>query len=97
MSSDGFEAMGKPVPYGRMSNAYTAVRAMIPDITAEDAMSLVGRVADRIERDDPYGAMREATDLPFARASHLEPYTPQPGVRLDQTGGYRLLATLCTG
>lgn len=66
---------------------------------AEDAMSLVGRVADRIERDDPYGALREATDAPLPRpiSSATRPYTPQPGVRLDLTGGYRLLATLCAG
>lgn len=92
-----YEAMGYPVPPNRLSRGYSTVKEMIPGISTEEAMSLVGRVAACIERDDPYGALREATDAPFARQlSSVQGHHPvEPGVRLDVTGGYRLLATLC--
>lgn len=95
----GFDAMGHPVPHERLADAYRAVKDMIPGISTEDAMSLVGRVADRLERDDPYGALREATGAPVARhpSSPQREHVPQPGVRLDLTGGYRLLAHLLAG
>jgi hypothetical protein len=93
----GYEAMGHPVPAARMSAAYRAVKEMIPDITTEDAMTLVGRVAGAIERDEPYEAMRLATGAPIGRgtAAVTEPApSDMPPVQLDVTGGYRLLAHL---
>lgn len=98
--NDGFEAMGKPVPAERLSAAYRAVKSMIPGISTDDAMALVGRVAHYIEEDEPYKALREATDAPSPRpvSSATESHKVDPAikVRLDVTGGYRLLATLCT-
>jgi hypothetical protein len=95
----GYEAMGLPVPAHRLSAAYRHVKAMVPGISTEEAMSLVGRVADRLERDDPYGALREATEAAISKpvSSATPSYTPRPGVRLDVTGGYRLLAVLLNG
>lgn len=94
----GYDAIGHPVPPERMAAAYRAVKQMIPDVSAEDAMALVGRVAHLLERDDPYGALREATDAPLRRvestATPLHRVDPEIRVRLDLTGGYRLLATL---
>jgi hypothetical protein len=92
----GYDAMGHTVPSYRLAAAYRAVKSMVPEISTEEAMSLVGRVADCVERDDPYGALREATQAPFSHGIH-PPHEPQPGVRLDVIGGYRLLATLCAG
>lgn len=95
----GFDAFGHKVPAYRLSAAYDAIREMIPDVATEDAMALVGRVARHIEDDRPYEALRVATEapLPVAQSSPQGPHTPPPGVRLDVTGGYRLLATLCAG
>lgn len=95
---EGFAAMGHPVPAERLSAAYRAVKDMIPGVTTQDAMALVGRVANHIERDEPYEAMREATGAPLPL--HESSATPHHRVdtaivvRLDVTGGYRLLATL---
>lgn len=94
---DGFEAMGKPVPQARRQKAYEAVKDMMPGVSTEDAMGLVNRVAEKIERDQPYEALREATDAPLDRpvSSARGAYSPMEGVRLDVIGGYRLLAHLC--
>lgn len=98
---EGYEAMGHPVPAHRLSAAYRAVKDMIPDVSTEAAMALVGRVAHHLENDEPYEAMREATDAPVARpvSSATRAHRVDPGiaVRLDVTGGYRLLATLLAG
>lgn len=93
----GFDAMGHPVPAYRLSAAYDAVKEMLPGVSTEDAMALVGRVAKHVEDDRPYEALREATDAPLPRpvSSPQLPYRPLPGFKLDMTGGYRLLATLC--
>lgn len=94
----GFDAMGHPVPADRLSAAYRAVKDMLPGVSTEDAMALVGRVAHHLENDEPYKAMKEATGAPLPRhvSSAEPPHRPDPeiGVRLDLTGGYRLLATL---
>lgn len=86
----GFDAMGKPIPFKRLSDGYTAVREMIPDISTEEAMSLVGRVAGHLERDEPYAALREATEAPYPRDSDAVcgPHTtarssPRPHRRLS--------------
>lgn len=100
VSYDGYDSMGKPVPADRLSAAYRAVKEMIPGIGTEDAMALVGRVAHYIEEDEPYKALREATGAQWPRteSTATPPHRLDPAikVRLDVTGGYRLLATLCS-
>lgn len=56
----GMGAMGHPIPAERLSNALHHVREMLPDISTETAMSLIGRVAGYLEHDEPYEAMRVA-------------------------------------
>lgn len=86
---EGFEAMGHPIPLARRESAYQALRRdMAPDASVEECQSLVERVADHLERDQPYLAMEEATD-----AGEYQ-HGGQPGLRLDLTGAYRLLAHL---
>ncbi len=60
-----FNAYGHKVPDHRLSNGLAALRAMVPDIGTEHAMSVIGKVADRIERDEPYEAMKEARATPL--------------------------------
>jgi hypothetical protein len=87
--SEGFDAMGHPIPLERRESAYRALRDDIaPEASAEECQSLVERVADHLERDQPYKAMEEATD-----AGEYQ-HGGQPGLRLDVTGAYRLLAHL---
>jgi hypothetical protein len=96
VAPQGFDAMGEPIPFGRRQRAYDAIRNdMLPDSSVEDAMSLVNRVADQLERDNPYMAMKEATDAPVNGSSQQG--TVGGGVRLDYTGAIRLFATLLTG
>jgi hypothetical protein len=97
--SDGYDAMGKPIPAKRMSAAYRTVKQMVPGIGTEDAMTLVGRVAGALE---PYEAMRLATGAPLPVAESAPPVaepasSDMPPVQLDVTGGYRLLAVLLAG
>lgn len=96
----GYDSMGKPVTSERLSRGYRAVKQMLPDISTEDAMALVGRVAHYIEEDDPYKAMREASGAPISRhgsscATPSHKLDPEIRVRLDLSGAYRLFATLC--
>lgn len=52
----GFEAMGHKVPFFRRSAADAALKSMgVTD--AEKRMDCIGKMSDRIERDDPNGAM----------------------------------------
>lgn len=60
MIDTGFDAMGKPIPPERLSNALDAVRAMAPDITTEEAMLLIGSTANALEEDQPYEALKHA-------------------------------------
>lgn len=97
---NGFEALGHPVPNDRKEAAYQAVKDMIPGVAAEDAMELVGRVAEHLGRDEPYAALRAASGgAPFARNPDTTelPTAPLPKVALDVTGAYRLVAHLLTG
>ncbi len=85
----GFDAIGQPIGFKRRQSAYEAIRRdMVPEASVEEAMSLVNRVADRLERDQPFEAMSEATDA--GEYGH----GGQPGLRLDYTGGIRLFAHL---
>lgn len=102
MAVQGFEAMGKPIPAGRMEAAYRAVKDdMAPGISTEDAMTLVGRVAGALERDEPYLAQRIATNgAPFGRGSAAVAEMAESDrvpTALDVTGAYRLMALLLTG
>lgn len=55
--------MGKPIPTHRLGNALATVRDMLPDISTENATLLVGKVAQKLERDQPYEAMQAAQEL----------------------------------
>lgn len=82
----GFEAMGRPIPFARRQHAYDAIRGdMAPGATVEEAMGLVNRVADLLERDQPYEALRSASPPSYAK---------QDGLTLDYTGALRLVAHL---
>lgn len=57
--SDGFAAMGKPIPIPRKRAADLHLKAMgITD--TEDRFRCVALVAARLEHDDPYGAIHDA-------------------------------------
>jgi hypothetical protein len=88
---EGFEAMGRPISKGRRESAYQALKEMVPEASTEDRMSLVERVANYLERDEPYKAMKETTD-----AGEYQ-HGGQSGLRLDLTGAYRLFAHLLAG
>ena len=62
MSAEGFEAMGKPIPEIRLTAGYQAVKEMVPDVSTEDAMGLVGKMANWLERDEPYKAQKAAKE-----------------------------------
>lgn len=57
---DGFSAMGRPIPILRKRNAYIHLKNMgVTD--SEYRFRCVAMVAARLEHDDPYGALGEAT------------------------------------
>jgi len=57
----GFDAMGHPVPTDRKEAAYSMVKEMgITDF--DKASTLVGTVANHIERDHPYEAQDAACE-----------------------------------
>jgi len=98
----GFDAFGHPVPAHRLTSAYNAVKEMIPDISTEDAFSIVGKCANCIERDQPFEILGSVTQeqaiinwLKTGRgnAQVLGPHLS----RIDLTGRYRLLAVLLAG
>lgn len=62
MTISGFDAVGKPIPMERRSNALRHVREMCPGITTESATKLVGEVTDALERDQPYEAQECAME-----------------------------------
>lgn len=81
----GFDAMGLPVPPERISEAYRHAKDM--GLNTEDAFTIVGYMADALERDDPHRALRSSS-VGFKAEKQPAP--------LDLTGRYRLLAVLCT-
>jgi hypothetical protein len=103
--SSGFDALGKPIPSKRLQAGYEAIKEMIPGISTENAMTLVGKVANALEHDQPYEALRLATKapLPIEGDPEFGPDVTRPSesdyppVLLDVTGGYRLLAHLLAG
>ena len=57
--NEGFNAMGKPVPIHRKLAADEHLKAMgVTD--CEDRFHCIGLVSNRLERDDPYGAIHDA-------------------------------------
>lgn len=52
----GFNAMGKPIPFTRKQAAYDAAVAI--GVKAEHRFPLINGVAEQLERDKPYEAMR---------------------------------------
>lgn len=97
---DQFDAFGRPVPWNRKSGALVALREMVPGVSTEDATLLIDRVAEAVERDDPYRALQVATGqawaVPAGQEVPPDHRSECPPVHLDVTGGYRLLAHLCT-
>lgn len=54
--SDGFNAMGRPIPYYRQQAAYETCKAM--GMTDRNEMTAcVGAMSEALERDEPYAAM----------------------------------------
>lgn len=97
---EGFDAMGRPIPPERRSAAYRWLKDEL-GLGTEDAMELIGVVASALERDQPYEAMKLATDAPIPRESlsvvSLPARSDYPKAKLDVTGGYRLFAYLLAG
>lgn len=95
---EGYGAMGHPIPERRKTNAYHWLKSEL-GFSTEEAQTLVDRVAEQLERDEPYKAMREAHgEAPgMDPSSATEEHTPQDHRKVDVTGGYRLLAYLLTG
>lgn len=80
----GFQAIGKPIPAHRLTNAYNMVKEILPDISTETAMSIVGKAAGHLERDEP----NEVIGKVFGLETDLD--------LIDLTGRYMLMATLLT-
>jgi hypothetical protein len=102
--NDGFNAFGKPVPWARKAAALKHVRQMVPGCTTEAAVQLIDRVANHVERDDPYAALAHASHAAWTvHESNVEEAVavarsldPDQMIVLDPIGAYRLLAVLCT-
>jgi hypothetical protein len=86
MVMDGYDAIGHPIPPRRMGNAYAAAKEM--GLSTDEAMLLVGQMADALERDDPYRALLDGS-IGYVREGL--------NALVDLTGRYRLVATLLTG
>lgn len=55
--AEGMDAMGKPIPNFRKQNAYQQAKEM--GLNTEMAWRVVNAVADKLERDDPFGAQEQ--------------------------------------
>lgn len=53
----GFNAMGKPISFDRRQNGYDHAKAMGLE-SHDDRMALVNSMAEQLERDKPYEAMK---------------------------------------
>lgn len=96
MSDDPMDAMGKPIPFAARQAGYDALGSMCPELGADARFTMVGRVANALEQDQPYEALRLCTGAPLDRGLNT-PVDPLDGPLLDVTGGYRLVATLLAG
>ncbi len=80
----GFQAIGKPIPSHRLTNAYQTVKEILPNVSTETAMSIVGKAASHLEHDTPHELIGAV-------------YSLQNDLKLiDVTGRYRLMAVLLT-
>lgn len=59
-ADEGFDAMGKPIPLYRRQAAQHDCKAMGLEDSGQ-IFECVQSVAQRLERDDPYGAMEQGT------------------------------------
>lgn len=59
----GWNAIGEPVPDRRKSIALSHLREMNSNLSTEEEMSVVGRVAAAIEQDKPFEAMKQAGEV----------------------------------
>ena len=84
--ADGFNAFGKPVSIASRDLALSHVRAIAPELSTETATAVVNRMAEQIERDEPYKCL-QASGVPSPDAAMKT---------LDLTGSYRIMAALCT-
>lgn len=80
----GFSAIGKAIPSHRLSNAYKTVKEILPNISTEIAMSIIGKAASHIEHDD----CNALIGLVYSLDNDLK--------LIDVTGRYRLMAVLLT-
>lgn len=56
----GFDAMGMPIPSERLARGDSHLREMAPSLSTGERLSLIGRVANALERDRPYEAFELA-------------------------------------
>jgi len=80
----GFDAIGKAIPGHRLNNAYHTIKTILPEISTERALSIVGKAASHLENDNP----NELIGLVYSLNDDLK--------LIDVTGRYRLMATLLT-
>ena len=74
----GMEALGHKVPLHRMEVAFKQFREINPEASTEDITRILGRCAQLIEEDNPYGAQMV-----------LFPHNPPPGNAEIGHGDYR--------
>jgi hypothetical protein len=67
--TDGFDAMGKPIPAYRRQAGYDALRKM--GLTTEAAWSATNGMAEQLERDQPYEGMNIATKYVDLTGSYM--------------------------
>jgi len=78
-----WDNFGKPVTSARLGAGERDLKEMLPDVSTEKRLSVLGFFCARIERDEP--------------AILLVAAPPAPIDALDLTGRYRLLSALLAG
>lgn len=56
--TDGFDAMGKPIPYYRQQAGYEHCKQM--GLDSERSFSVVGIMSEKLARDEPHAGMEAA-------------------------------------
>lgn len=54
----GFNAMGKPIPIARRDHALGHLKAMSPNMSSDDAISVIEQMSNHLARDEPYKAVQ---------------------------------------
>lgn len=99
----GMAALGHKVPLHRMEAAFQQFREINPEASTEDITKILGRCAQLIEEDNPYGAqMVLFPHNPPTVANGQEEYHRRPPELfmhnlLDLTGALRVYCYLLTG